>query len=127
MKTPETSLQVLSSFPLPPTTPKRACSQAIIDRLSTKQNGKQLLHFRTSCGKYSDFSDCFINFGQKSKCPNTRVFIYNRVFWHVPQVQCSRLCIISKSVVIVFDDRSDVSQKTMKVTVPSYHRKMVFQ
>ena len=28
MKTPETSLQALSSFPLPPTTPKRACSQA---------------------------------------------------------------------------------------------------
>ena len=32
-----------------------------MDRLSTNQNGKQLLHFRTSCGKWSDFSDCCVN------------------------------------------------------------------
>lgn len=32
-----------------------------MDRLSTKQNRKQLLHFRTSCGKCSDFSDCCVN------------------------------------------------------------------
>ena len=32
-----------------------------MDRLSTKQNGKQFLHFRTSCGKCSDLSDCCIN------------------------------------------------------------------
>ena len=32
-----------------------------MDRLSTKQNRKQLLHIRTSCGKCSDFSDCCVN------------------------------------------------------------------
>ena len=50
-----------------------------MDRLSTKQNGKQLLHFRTSCGKSSDFSDCCFNLYS--------FFVNNRVVWHVPQVQ----------------------------------------
>ena len=33
----------------------------------------------------------------------------------------------AKSVVIVFDDRSDVLEKTMQVTVPSLPDEMVFQ
>ena len=66
-----------------------------MNRLSTKQNGKELLHFRTFCGKSSDFSDCCVNLYS--------FLVYNRVVWHVPQVQCSRLCIISK----IFCNRPD--------------------
>ena len=38
----------------------------------------------------------------------TLFFVYNRVVWHVPQVQCWRLCIISK-----------IFRNCVKVTVPS--------
>ena len=71
-----------------------------MDRSSTKQNGKQLLHFRSSCGKCSGFSGCCVNLYS--------FFVYNRVVWHVPQVQCWRLCIISK-----------IFCNCVKVTVPS--------
>ena len=48
-------------------------------------------------------------------------YIYNRVFGSLNT--CEMFAIVhlisAKSVVIVFDDRSDVSEKTMKVTIPS--------
>ena len=69
-----------------------------MDRLS-KQNGKQLLHFRTCCGKCRDISDCCINL--------CLVFVYIYIFFMF--LKCNvRDCASVKSVVIVFDDRSDV-------------------
>ena len=49
MKIPETSLQALSSFPLPPPTPKRACSQAksmliFVSRLVEEAASGKYLH-----------------------------------------------------------------------------------
>ena len=96
----------------------------------TKENGKQLFYCCSSCGKYSDFSDCF-NFVQKIKCPNSRFLFasylvsYNFVFWDDAYLRCSGLCfiIIIKSVVIEFDDiYSEVSEKAMQVTLPSVRK-----
>ena len=51
-------------------------------------------------------------------------FVYNRVVGHVSKVQCSQLCIISKIFCnCASDDRSDVLEKTMKVTVRSLPKK----
>ena len=77
-----------------------------MDRLSTKQNGKQLLHFRTSCGKCSDLSDCCINL--YSFFLYIYIYIYFGMFHKCNVRDCASL---AKSVVIVFDDHSDVLEK----------------
>ena len=65
---------------------------------------KQLLHFCTSCGKCSDFSDC---------CINLYLFFCIYIFFGMFHKCNVRGCASSaKSVVIVFNDRSDVLEKT---------------
>ena len=67
-----------------------------MDRLSANQNGKQLLHFRTSCGKWSDFSDC---------CVNLYSFLYIIVLFGMFHKCNVRDCASSaKSFVIVIED-----------------------
>ena len=68
----------------------------------------------------NNFSDCF-NFVQKKRRPNTYTRFLKMIVYFGTFHMCDvRDCASSaKSVVIVFDDRSDVSEKTMKVTVPT--------
>ena len=61
-----------------------------MDRLSTNQNGKQLLHFRTSCGKWSDFSDCRVNLSPFTlqKIFGTALIKVARVPKNVARISC---------------------------------------